>query len=324
MSDKNWIKVSIFTSPEGIEPLFGMLYSMGINGAEIVDEGDFQNFLENNKQYWDYVDDEVLKEKHCPTHLNVFIRDDIYGREQISLLNENLAALKRSDIGIDMGPPLTTKMLDIDEDMWFEKWKQYFKPIEIGEKIIVIPEWEKNTNKERLPLIINPGQLFGTGGHHTTRMCMEILESTVKGGEQVLDLGCGSGILSILSLILGAAGATAVDIDHSAIKTAYENASLNSIGKDKYRVLSGNILSSDELIETISDKKYDIVVANIVADVIIDLALVVRKYMKDDGIFICSGIIEHRYEDVYKALCENGFEIIEKRNLGEWVAAVTK
>lgn len=323
MNDKNWLKVSIFTSPEGIEPLFGLLYSMGINGAEIVDEGDFQSFLQNNRQYWDYVDDEVLKEKHCPTHLNVFVKDNHYGREQLSLLNENLAVLKRTDIGVDMGP-LTVKLADIDEDMWFEKWKQYFRPIEVGERILVIPGWEQNNDKTRLPLIINPGMLFGTGGHHTTRMCMEILESRIKGGEQILDLGCGSGILSILSLVLGADHATAVDIDPNAVKTAYENASLNGIGRDTYRVLSGDILSSQETISTISDKRYDIVVANIVADVIIELSGLVRGFMKNDGIFICSGIIDHRYEDVCKALRGHSFEITESKTLGEWAAIVSQ
>lgn len=317
--DNNWLKVSIYTTPEGIEPLFGAILSMGIEGVEICDEGDFLDFLENNRSKWDYVDEELLNAKKEPTHLNVFLREDINGKEQLSQLRECIENLKRCDIGVPMGT-LEMKFEDIPEDLWFERWKKYYTPTKIGETILVVPQWEENPETDRKILKINPGMLFGTGTHNTTKLCMEFLEQQVYSGLNVLDIGCGSGILSILSLILGASDASAVDIDAAATHVAYENAALNGIGKDTYFVTSGNILEGNPFTGTAADKEYDIVVANIVADVIIPLSAHVSHFMKKDGLFLCSGIIETRIDDVTSALSENGFKILEKRKDGEWFA----
>ena len=315
----NWLKVSVYTTPEGIEPLFGAILSIGIEGVEICDEGDFLDFLENNRSKWDYVDEELLRAKKEPTHLNVFLREDISGREQLSMLRECIENLKGVDVGVDLGS-LEMKFEDVPEDLWFERWKKYYTPTPIGDSILVVPEWEENPETDRKILKINPGMLFGTGTHNTTRLCMEILEEQVYGGLSVLDIGCGSGILSILSLVLGAGDASAVDIDSAAIHVAYENAALNGIGKDTYFVTSGNILESNPFVGTPADKEYDIVVANIVADVIIPLSASVSQFMKRDGLFLCSGIIENRIGDVLSALSENGFKVLEKRQDGEWFA----
>lgn len=323
MSENNWLRVGIYTTPEGIEPLFGALLSAGIEGAEICDEGDFLNFLEQNRSKWDYVDDEVLKEKKTKTHINVFLRDDETGGAQLETVKECVEKLKNTDIGVDMGD-LTLKFDDVPENLWFEKWKKYYVPIEVGESILIVPEWEQSPKTERKVMKINPGMLFGTGSHNTTRLCMETLERIIKGGEEVLDIGCGSGILSILSLILGASFAAAVDIDAAAEHVAYENAALNNIFKDRYFVTSGNILEENPFEGTPQDKKYDIVVANIVADVIIPLSAIVSKFMKDGAYFMCSGIIEHRVDEVCEALRKNGFEIIEKNKDGEWFEMLTK
>ena len=315
----NWLKVSVYTTPEGIEPLFGAILSIGIEGVEICDEGDFLDFLENNRSKWDYVDEELLESKKEPTHLNVFLREDMSGREQLSMLRECIETLKGTDVGVNLGS-LEMKFEDVPEDLWFERWKKYYSPTPIGDTILVVPEWEENPETERKILKINPGMLFGTGTHNTTRLCMEILEQQVYSGLSVLDIGCGSGILSILSLILGAKDASAVDIDSTAIHVAYENAALNGIGKDTYFVTSGNILESNPFEGTPADKEYDIVVANIVADVIIPLSGKVSHFMKKDGLFLCSGIIENRIGDVLSALSENGFKVLEKRQDGEWFA----
>ncbi len=315
----NWLKVSVYTTPEGIEPLFGAILSIGIEGVEICDEGDFLDFLENNRSKWDYVDEELLESKKEPTHLNVFLREDMNGREQLSMLRECIENLKCTDIGVDLGS-LEMKFEDVPEDLWFERWKKYYTPTPIGDSILVVPEWEENPETDRKILKINPGMLFGTGTHNTTRLCMEILEQQVYGGLSVLDIGCGSGILSILSLVLGAGDASAVDIDSAAIHVAYENAALNGIGNDTYFVTSGNILESNPFEGTPADKEYDIVVANIVADVIIPLSGKVSHFMKKDGLFLCSGIIENRIGDVLSALSENGFKVLEKRQDGEWFA----
>ncbi|MBQ7718296.1 MAG: 50S ribosomal protein L11 methyltransferase [Clostridia bacterium] len=320
---ENWIRVSIFTTPDGIEPLYGALLSYGFESVEICDEGDFFKFLEENKSKWDYVDDDVITSKKEPTHLNVFLRENTNGKEQIAVLNSCLENLKKTDIGIDLGS-LEVQFADVGEDSWFEKWKKYYKPLEIGKNILVVPKWIDDPPTNRKILKINPGMLFGTGSHNTTRLCMEFLENTVKRGDCVADIGCGSGILSILSLVLGAEFASAVDIDPAAVHIAYENASYNGIGKENYFVTSGNILEEAPFANTPADRLYDIVVANIVADVIIPLSAIVPKYMKPNALFLTSGIINHRFDDCVAAFKENGFNILEARQDGEWHAVLSE
>lgn len=310
-----WIKVSIETTSEGIEPLYGMLLSMGIEGAEIEDEADFENFLENNKRYWDYVDEALLEAKKGPTRVSVYLRDDENGRETLLMLRENLHRIGNADETLGT---LEVTLDSIDEHDWFEKWKQYYKPFTVGKNITVVPAWTPYEG-EGVVLRINPGMLFGTGSHNTTRLCIEMLEETVKKGDRVFDVGCGSGILSILALLLGASHATAVDIDAAAPRIAYENAALSGIGEDTYTVKCGNVLE-----EAVTDETFRVVVANIVADVIIPLSAKVSRYLEADGVFLCSGIINDRLSDVLDALSENGFTVLEKRQDGEWWAILSK
>ena len=319
----NWIRVSVYTTPDGIEPLYGALLSYGFESVEVCDEGDFLSFLEENKSKWDFVDDEVMKEKKAPTHLNIFLREDSNGKEQLADLKECLETLKKSEVGIDVGS-LELEFTDMGEETWFEKWKKYYTPIEVGTGILVVPKWLDAPETDRRLLKLNPGMLFGTGSHNTTRLCMEELEKTVKKGMSVADIGCGSGILSILSLILGAGFATAVDIDPAAVHIAYENASYNGIDRERYFVTSGNILECDPFENTPADRLYDIVVANIVADVIIPLSAIVSKYMKPSALFLTSGIINHRFDECVSALENNGFKIIEARQDGEWHAILSE
>lgn len=314
MLNTEWIKVSIETTSAGIEPLYGMLLSMGIEGAEIEDEADFENFLENNTRYWDYVDDALREVKKGPTTVSVYLRDDENGRETLLLLRENLNRFKNEP---EMGT-LAVTLCNIDENDWFEKWKQYYKPFTVGKNITVVPAWT-DFEGEGVILRINPGMLFGTGSHNTTRLCIELLETIVKPGMSVFDVGCGSGILSILSLLLGAEKATAVDIDAAAPRIAYENAALSGITKENYTVLCGNVLEED-----VTEEQFDVVVANIVADVIIPLSAKVSRYMKKDGKFLCSGIINDRVDDVMDALEENGFSVLSKQQDGEWWAILSE
>ncbi len=315
MLNTEWTKVSIETTSEGIEPLYGMLLSMGIEGAEIEDTADFENFLENNKRYWDYVDDELRAAKKGPTRVSVYLRADENGRETLLLLRENLRRLKAEDASLGS---LSVTLDQIDENDWFEKWKQYYKPFTVGEAITVVPAWTPYES-EGVLLRINPGMLFGTGSHNTTRLCITMLEKIVKKGDRVFDIGCGSGILSILALLLGAEHAAAVDIDAAAPRIAYENAALSGITPEKYTVTCGNVLE-----ETVTDERFHVVVANIVADVIIPLSAVVERYMEPEGLFLCSGIINDRLEEVLTALEKNGFTVLEKRQDGEWWAILSK
>lgn len=319
----DWIKVSIYTTSEGIEPVSGRLYQLGITGIEIDDEKDFKDFLENNKQYWDYVDDDLLKEKEGETKVSAYVSDNPAGYEMLTSIKSSMAELKALDEENEFGR-LETECSTLNEEDWANNWKKYFHPMEIGEKILIKPEWEELTqDTDRIVFNINPGMTFGTGSHYTTQLCIENLEKYITDGSTMLDLGCGSGILSIISLLLGASCAVAVDIDPNAVDIAYQNAERNNVDKSKYHVYAGNILTDEELQSKISGK-YDVVAANIVADVIIGLTPKAREYMKDGGVFITSGIIEDRVDDVKAALEQNGFTIVDIKQRKDWVSIVCK
>ena len=319
----DWIKVTIYTTSDGIEPVTGRLYQLGITGLEIEDEQDFKDFLENNKQYWDYVDDELIKEKQGETKDSAYVSDNPAGYEMLSAIRAGMAELKSLDPAGSFGR-LETETLSLNEEDWANNWKKYFHPMEIGEKLLIKPEWEELPEpSDRIVFNVNPGMTFGTGSHYTTQLCIEALEKYIEPGAKMLDLGCGSGILSIISLLLGASEATAVDIDPNAVDVAYENAARNNADKSKYHVFAGNILT-DEALQSKIDGKYDVVAANIVADVIIGLAPAARRYMKDGGVFITSGIIEDRAGDVKAALAECGFDIVDVKQRKDWVAIICR
>ena len=215
-------------------------------------------------------------------------------------------------------------MENAEDADWENNWKAFYKPMEIGERLLVIPQWlqedpkvKKLLSQGRVPLILDPGLTFGTGSHATTRLCLTALERYIHGGERVLDLGCGSGILSIAALRLGAASATAVDIDDKCLTVAYENAALNGIRKDTYTVLVGDVFS-DEAFRARVGGGYNILAANIVADVIKALAPMARSFLKPGGLFLCSGIIDDRAEEVAQALTDAGLEILETRSSEGW------
>lgn len=319
----DWIKTTIYTTSAGIEPVSGRLYQLGITGLEIDDEQDFKDFLENNKQYWDYVDDELIKEKEGETRVTAYVSDNPAGYEMLAAIKSSMAELKGLDQNGEFGR-LETETLSLNEEDWANNWKKYFHPTEIGDKILIKPEWEElSAPTYRIVFNVNPGMTFGTGSHYTTQLCIESLEKFIKPGSSMLDLGCGSGILSIISLLLGADNATAVDIDPNAVDVAYDNAARNGVDRARYHVYAGNILTDDELNEKISGK-YDVVAANIVADVIIGLAPKAREYMKDGGVFITSGIIEDRLSDVKAALIECGFEISDIKQRKDWVSIICR
>ena len=218
----------------------------------------------------------------------------------------------------DLGTLLMT-LEDVEDADWENNWKQYYKPMEIGERLLVIPQWEEADPGDRVPLYLDPGLTFGTGAHATTRLCLTALETLVRGGERVLDLGCGSGILSVAALRLGAGSALAVDIDDKCRTAARENAGLNGIGPDRLDILVGNLLTDGAAAEKIGGG-YDLVLANIVADVIIALAPRVRGLLSPGGTFLCSGIIEGRADEVAAALNAAGLEIRTRREDNGWYA----
>ena len=310
----NWLELTIDTTPNGIDSVSAMLEDLGITGLVIDEEGDFHDFLENNRQYWDYVDEELLQEKKGVCRITFYLEDNADGYATLAQVRIALSALKAQHSEY---APLTLTSSNLCDADWENNWKQFYKPMEIGERLIVVPEWEQANTQGRVPLVLNPGLTFGTGSHATTRLCLTALEKHIHGGEKVLDLGCGSGILSIAALLLGADHAFACDIDEKCIDVAYENAALNGVGKDRYTVRWGDVLS-DRQLQNEFGTEYDMIVANIVADVIIGLAPQLRPFLKKDGLFLCSGIIDDRAEEVAQKLRDNGWTILETRQSEGW------
>ena len=309
-----WFSLHIDTCPAGVERVSAMLGDLGIDGLVIEDEGDFRRFLEQNRQYWDYVDEELDRSMAGKCRLTFYLEQNEEGLGKIAAVRIAMAELK------DRHPeyaPLLLTMEGVEDADWENNWKQFYKPMEIGDRLIVIPDWEEADPQGRVALRLNPGLTFGTGSHATTRLCLQALEKLVRPGMSVLDLGCGSGILSIAALLLGADRAYACDIDEKAVDVAYENAALNGVGRDRYTVRAGDVLSDQGLRRDMGGG-WDIVVANIVADVIIALAPAALDLMKPGGVFLCSGIIDQRADEVRAALEAQGFTIREANTSEGW------
>lgn len=301
-------KIDIYTESEAVYPLTMMISELGINGFEIHDSADFEDFLENKEMNWDYVDDDLMNLKNVKTHITCYLQENIQGAEMMMALKGALEDIKSRDKDNFFGS-LEIKTDSIREEDWANNWKQYYKSFNVGNKLIIKPTWEKVENAgERKILEIDPASSFGTGQHHTTKLVMETLEDVIKGGENVLDLGCGSGILSIAALLLGAKKAVMTDVFLNAINTASENVEQNGFGKDRYSAYCGNIIDDEKLREKIGTG-YDVITANIVADVIIKMCPLFRGFLKENGRLIVSGIITERLDQVKSALSENGIEI---------------
>ncbi len=311
----NWIEVKITTATENLDSVCNALCGIDVTEFVISDKEDFKEFLENNRKYWDYVDETLEELKTADSCITIYLSDDREGAESLKKIESVVNDLKSQ--GAE-GVMLHTKAVK-DED-WSENWKQYYKPIEVGERVVIVPEWEEVPDTDRVKFIINPGCSFGTGSHESTRMCIEEMEKHMKSGDDILDLGCGSGILSVIGLLLGAKDATAVDIDPMAVETAYSNLELNGLSREIYHGYDGDITTDEKLLQTLSQKKYDIVLANIVADVIINLSGYVKAFMKETSTFICSGIIIERKDEVRQVLEDAGLEIITEKTEGEWAA----
>lgn len=308
----DWLEVKITTKTEQLDAVCEALAAIDICEYVISDKEDFKEFLENNRKYWDYVDEELEKLKEADSCVTVYLSDGEEPRvEQI------YRAVKKI-------PYTDVSCKNVRDEDWSENWKQYYKPIPVGEKVIIVPQWEEVPETDRIKFIINPGCSFGTGSHESTRMCIEEMEKCLNKGDSILDLGCGSGILSVIGLLLGASDAWAVDIDPMAVETAYSNLELNNLPREVYHGFAGDVTNDKKLHQELSKQKYQVVLANIVADVIISLAPFVKGFLKENGTFICSGIIIERKDEVREALEKAGLEIIEVRVMGEWAAIVAK
>ena len=319
----DWIQMKIITTGTGIEPVCGALYDMGITGVEISDKDDFREFLENNRKYWDYVDDELAQKMHGLSQIRLYLERSADVPERVSFLTEQLAGLRTQFPQVDFGS-LMVVLQDVRDEDWENNWKQYYQPLPIGRSLLVVPQWLQPENPEhRTEIRLDPGMIFGTGAHASTQMCMRALEHCIAGGERVLDLGSGSGILSITALKLGAKSAVGVDIDPKAEDIARENAAMNDLFADRFTAVTGDVIADAQMPERLGGG-YDVVLANIVADVIIPLAPHVPQFLKPGGIFICSGILDVRLHEVHAALKRAGLHILSTDAQEDWrrVAAI--
>ena len=296
-----WLECTV---PGGDDPeaVCNTLAELGVGGMSIENERDFQEFLENNRACWDYVDEALERSFSGVSRVKFWLSCDAEGESV-------LAAVRAAGFAAE------TRVI-ADED-WENNWKQYYKPLPIGEKLVVVPAWEEQPQDGRIPLRLDPGLIFGTGSHATTRMCLEAIETLAAPGKRVLDLGCGSGILSIGALVLGCREAVGCDIDPKAPDVALDNGALNGIGEDRFRVYAGDILS-DKGMRASLGTGFDIVLANIVADVILPLAPLSREFLAPGGTFVTSGIIEGRQDEIENALKKAGYTIERHLCEEEW------
>ncbi|MBO4305715.1 MAG: 50S ribosomal protein L11 methyltransferase [Clostridia bacterium] len=315
-----WLEITVATTDEGADIVSARFSMLGIDEVSVVQgQDEVERIMNDAVKFWDYADDAAL---HNQPAVKAYVADLPENDGIVEQMRKSLSELDamREEIGIDLGT-LEMSVNSVDEQDWANNWKKYFKPINVGDRLTVCPAWEELPESDtRAVLRIDPGMAFGTGTHHTTRMCLELLERHVHGGETVADIGCGSGILSASAMLMGASEAVALDIDPVAARIAAETAEANGIDLMKYTVYTGDILSDKDIRETVTRRKYDIVLANIVANVIIALAPLIPKLMHKDSVFISSGIIDDRLDEVIAALEENGLKVSEVREGDDWRA----
>ncbi|WP_333860095.1 50S ribosomal protein L11 methyltransferase [Clostridium sp.] len=308
--NKEWIEVSIVVSSEAVEAVSGILYNTEVEGISIEDTKDIE-FKKKHPGDWDYFDESLLKVEEGAV-IKAYYRESESFSSYLEYIKESVNNLE--DLGIDKGKGLVVANR-VNEEDWENGWKKYYKPYRAGEKIVIKPIWEEYENKAQdIVVEIDPGMAFGTGTHETTRMCIKALEKYVKPHSNVLDIGTGSGILAITASKLGAKKVTAVDLDPVAVESALKNISYNNI--KNIEVFQGNLMEDVH-------GKTDIIVINIIADVILSLTEEVKKFLAPQGVFICSGIIIDRKEEVAENLRNNGFFIKEINKDGEWVCIVS-
>lgn len=313
-----WIELTIATSPAGIELVAARLTALGFDSFIMDDQQEFHDFLEENRQYWDYVDEELEEKMAGISQIRLYVEDTPQALETVSYLSEQLSLLRRQFPTLDFGP-LTVETAACRDEDWENSWKQYYQPLPIGEKLLVVPQWLHPENPEnRIEVRLDPGMIFGTGAHASTQMCMKALEQCIHGGERVIDLGSGSGILSFTALLLGAATATGVDIDPKAEDIARENAAMNGLDGSRFTAVTGNVIDDRARMEELAQGGYDVVLANIVADVIIPLAPVVPHFLRKGGVFLCSGVLNVRLDEVKAALEAAGLTITGCNQMDDW------
>lgn len=312
-----WIELTIRTASQGIELLCAELTEAGFDSFMIDDSQEFSDFLEQAQDYWDYVDEALREKMEALSQVRLYLSQET-AREEIAALRSLLEALPSRYPACDFGP-LTIALENVPQEDWENSWKQHYRPLPVGEKLLVVPKWMTvDDTQGRLPLFLDLGLTFGTGEHASTQMCMRALEQWIRGGEKLADLGSGSGILSICALRLGAERARGIDIDPAAEHIARENARSNGFDESRFTASTGNVLEDTDLPVLLAREGYDIVCANIVAGVLLRLAPLLPRFLKPGARFLCSGILAERETEVRQALEAAGLEIIHREQSQQW------
>ena len=307
-----WLEITIDTVSEKIDPVVTGLTAAGFSDLVIEDQAEFETFLDQNRAYWDYIDESLQEKLQGLSQIKLYLEDsDRAGLDRLQALVDKL--------GLQM------QVAAMAETNWEESWKDNYPAVEVGQRLVVLPYWLENENHGgRLPVILDPGLTFGTGAHPSTQMVMEQMEESVLPGSCCLDLGSGSGILSIAALRLGAKKAIGVDIDPKAEGIARENAAYNGFAAPEFTALTGNVTMDRPLMEELGRQQYDVVLVNIVADVIIGLCPVLPDFLTGESVLICSGILDSRLEDVLAAVKRAGLTVTNIRAKEDWRCITAK
>ena len=301
----NWLEITLQTDPATIDTVAARLTAAGFADLVIEDQAEFEDFLQENRSCWDYIDEQLQKQLEGLSRIKLYLEDtDTASMEKLTKLAEKLG--------------LTMEVSTMQETNWEESWKDNYPPQEVGETLVVLPYWLADNDTDRKKIILDPGLTFGTGAHPSTQMVMQTMEEMGLQNAACLDLGSGSGILSITALRLGAKSAVGVDIDPKAEGIARENAAYNGFGAPEFAALTGNVTADKKLMDRLAADRYDLVLVNIVADVIISLAPVLPAFMDDNTVLVCSGILDTRLEDVRTALENAGLAVTKTKAKEDW------
>lgn len=308
-----WIEVQIKTTTESEEIVSNIMYDIGVTGLAIEDPNDIIAFQQSDEN-WDFIKPELLEQDYEGVIIKAYFPEDENLMNKIELVRENIERVPYRNTGKHLGEVIISEVNDTE---WAEEWKKYYKPVKIGEKIVIKPTWEEHITKDgEIVVELDPGMAFGTGTHETTMLCIEALEKHLSVDDLVYDVGCGSGILSIVSAKLGANKVIGIDLDELAIKVSKENIKLNNVDHI-VDIVHGDLL--DKVTRTAN-----IIVSNIIAEVIVEMIDDLKLYINNNGIFIASGIIVEKLDMVKEALIYNGFDILEEKAMKDWVCLVAK